>query len=416
MNTGDPGDGRIIDSNRSSWWRGTVAAVLAGGFLFNLGQGVLRPTMPLYLREVFSANYRMVTTIPTVFGAGKWAASLPTGYLLDRLGRPLLMMGGLSLIAGSDVASVMTSAFGVFLGYRALAGVGWAMFGTVATTTMVDLPPVQRRGRAVSLLMIAETFGLLLGSAAGGLLYQGVGVASPSVFEAACMLVGAVLVGRWARPVASRSPAPRGSRDWRPLGAVLRTPGVLVMSVTNAALTAIQTGAIVFLVPLYLVSRGGLGPKAVGVLTSLSVLGRLLALWFGGGVADPGRRMRALTLGLLAYAAVLGSLPLLTHPVALGLWSLAIGAAAGFVAALPTALIGDQVPPPLAGVAIGWLRTMTDTGQILGPLVMGALADAVGLSAPFHFGAALLIAAAWQCRRHARAMSPSAPPPSGEDS
>jgi hypothetical protein len=53
----------------------------------------------------------------------------------------------------------------------------------------------------------------------------------------------------------------------------------------------------------------------------------------------------------------------------------------------------------LHGLAIGWLRTMTDTGQILGPLVMGACADAVDLSAAFHLGAALLLAAAWRCGR-----------------
>jgi hypothetical protein len=70
------------------------AAVLAAAFLFNLGQGVLRPAMPLYLQRTFSANYRMVTLIPVVFGAGKWIANLPTGYLLNRLGRPL-MVGGL---------------------------------------------------------------------------------------------------------------------------------------------------------------------------------------------------------------------------------------------------------------------------------------------------------------------------------
>jgi len=148
-----------------------------------------------------------------------------------------------------------------------------------------------------------------------------------------------------------------------------------------------------------LVDRGGVGPETVGFLVSLNVLGRLLALWLGGSVSDRWGRMRVLIPGLLSYAALLGSLTFLTHPAALGLWSLAIGAAAGFVAALPTALIGDQVPPPLLGVAIGWLRMMTDSGQILGPLVMGALADAVDLSTPFLFGAALLIATAWQCRQ-----------------
>ena len=51
------------------------AAVLAAAFLFNLGQGVLRPSMPLYLQRTFSANYRMVTLIPVAFGAGKWIAN-----------------------------------------------------------------------------------------------------------------------------------------------------------------------------------------------------------------------------------------------------------------------------------------------------------------------------------------------------
>jgi hypothetical protein len=67
--------------------RQVPVAVLAAALLFNLGQGMLRPTLPLYLQQVFAANYQMVTLIPLVFGVGKWAASLPTGYLLDRVER-----------------------------------------------------------------------------------------------------------------------------------------------------------------------------------------------------------------------------------------------------------------------------------------------------------------------------------------
>jgi MFS family permease len=93
----------------------------------------------------------------------------------------------------------------------------------------------------------------------------------------------------------------------------------------------------------------------------------------------------------------------LTGPILLGVCSFAIGATAGFVAAVPTALTSDQVAPPLQGIAIGWIRTMSDSGQIVGPLMMGALADAVDISAPFLMGAALLAGTAWQCRRQARA-------------
>ena len=360
--------------------------------------------MPLYLERSFAANYRMVTMIPVVFGTGKWIANLPTGYLLGRFGRPL-MIGGLLLIALIDVASVAVSHYGLFLGLRGLGGLGWAMFATVATTAVVNPPDARRRGRAVSSLLMSETAGLLLGSAVGGWLFQRVGVAAPFLFEAICMTVAASVVTLWVSRSPETKTTPRRSRDRGLLGSVLRMPGILLMGVVNALLIAIQTGVVVFLLPLYLLKRGGFEPEAVGLLVGLGVLGRLGALWLGGGLSDRWGRMRVLIPGLLIYASILGSLTLLTHPVALGVWSLALGGAAGVVAAVPTALMSDQVPTALHGVAVGWLRTVTDGGQIVGPLVMGALADVVDLSAPFLFGAVLLGVAAWRCARRAKVMA-----------
>ena len=383
-----------------------MTAVLAAAFLFNLGQGVLRPVMPLYLARAFGASYTMVTLIPVVFGAGKWIANLPAGYLLGRFGRALMICGLLTM-ASIDVASVAASRYDVFLGLRGLGGIGWAMFATVGTTALVSGPPARRRGRTVSVLLMTEASGLLLGSASGGWLYQRAGVASPFLFEAACMVVAAITIARWG-DAAVASPAPPTSPDRRRrLGIVLRTPSVVLTSVTSAVLTAIQTGVLVFLFPLHLLERGGLEPEAVGLFVGLSVLGRLGSLWLGGSVADRWGGRRVLIPGLLAYAALLAGVAALTDPVALGISSLAIGAAAGLVAPIPTALTSQAVPLSLQGVAIGWLRTMTDTGQILGPLVMGALADAVDLSAPFLLGALLLAATAYEWRRHAPPVLPA---------
>jgi len=212
------------------------------------------------------------------------------------------------------------------------------------------------------------------------------------------MLLAATLVARWARPPAAQVLGTDGSGDRPRLGEVLRTPGVFGMSLTNAVLTAIQTGVLVFLFPLYLVEHGGLTPQAVGILTSLSIAGRLVALWLGGTVSDRWGRRRVLLGGLFLYGGLLGAVPLLTVSSTLGLVSFTLGAAAGFVAPLPTAVVADRTQPPLQGLAIGWLRTMTDSGQIMGPLVMGACADALGLSAPFGLGAILLLLTAWACR------------------
>src|SRR5207302_9332808 len=42
---------------------------------------------------------------------------------------------------------ILTSSYGVFLALRAMGGVGWAMFATVATTAVVDVPAARRQGR-----------------------------------------------------------------------------------------------------------------------------------------------------------------------------------------------------------------------------------------------------------------------------
>jgi MFS family permease len=380
------------------------AAILAGAFLFNLGQGVLRPALPLYLQRTFAANYRMVTLIPVVFGAGKWIANIPTGYMSIRLGR-LLMIVGLALIAVVDIASVMTSRFHVFLILRGLGGVGWAMFATVATATTAGSSGRRRRGRSLSVLLMSETAGLLLGTAASGWLYQSLGVTSPFLFEAACMLVAAVTVS--GREIVRGRPRPAARRidDSGGMRTVLRTPGVVLMGVTSALLTGLQTGVLVFLFPLYLLSRGRLKPEAVGGVVSLSVLGRLVALWIGGAASDRWGRIRVLIPGLLVYAALLAIAARITQPLLLAACSFGLGAIAGGVAPIPTALTSDLVEAHLQGVAMGWLRMMTDGGQIVGPLLMGMVADLVDLSAPFLCGAALLTAAAWFCHRRARAVT-----------
>jgi MFS family permease len=358
--------------------------VLAAAFLFNLGQGVLRPSLPLFLQEVFAANYRMVTMIPVVFGAGRWVANLPTAYLLDRAGRRTLALGGLLVIAVSDLACVAVRIYGFFLALRAVAGAGWAMFGTIATITVVDRSEAERRGRGVGSLLMTETSGLLIGSAVGGWVYEGLGVASPFVFEAGCMLAAALVVASYRTAALDPDHAGRASAPGpRGLAGVLRMPVVLLMSVTNAALTAIQTGVIVFLFPLYVVQHAGLPPSALGWIVSLNVLGRLGGLWLGGKASDRHGPMAVLVPGLLGYGLLLAALAFFAHPVLLALWSLMVGAAGGLVAGLPTVVIGDQVAPPLRGVAIGWLRTITDGGFLVGPLAMGAIADSVGLVAPF---------------------------------
>jgi hypothetical protein len=87
----------------------------------------------------------------------------------------------------------------------------------------------------------------------------------------------------------------------------------------------------------------------------------------------------------------------------LALWSALIGAASGFVAGLPTAIAADSVARDVQGIAVASLLAATDAGMLIGPLVMGTLADVVGLSAPFIGSGILLAALAAWCATSRRA-------------
>jgi predicted MFS family arabinose efflux permease len=273
------------------------------------------------------------------------------------------------------------------------------MFATVATTAMVSR--AGSRGRAISRLLIAETLGLLVGSAAGGSLYASGGPTSPFVLEASCMLMAALVVAWFGIPATAAPASVAVTPPRATFGAVRRVPGFFLMCSTNAALTGIQTGALVFLFPLYLVERGTVSPQSVGYLIALSVLARLVALWFAGRLSDRRVRMSRLPLGLAVLGLFLGTFVVVKGPALLGIWSVLLGGAAGFVAGLPTTIIGDSVDPSLHGIAVAWLRMATDAGMLLGPLVMGQVADAIDLTAPFVLAGIMSCALAWACHRHA---------------
>jgi predicted MFS family arabinose efflux permease len=384
---------RIADAG----WNGRESGIVTAAFLFNIGQGVLRPSLPLYLRDIFAANYRMVTLIPVVFGAGKWAANLPTGYLLDRLGRRRLMVTGLLVIAACDVASTAIADYITFLVARACAGGGWAMFATVATTALVSR--AESRGRTISVLLMAETLGLLVGTAAGGALYTHGRPTSPFLFEAGCMLIAAAAVGWFRVP---QTPPRRVTSSHRKTKTQLGTvPSFILMCCSNATLAGIQTGVMVFLFPLYLAERAAMSPEKVGYLVAVGVVGRLTALWLAGRIRHQRARISMLALGLVSFGLLLGTFVIVKGSVLFTVWSLLMGGTGGFVAGLPTTIIGDRVDPSRHGAAVAWLRTATDAGMLVGPLVMGQLADALDLTAPFVLAGIISCALATACYRQA---------------
>ena len=101
--------------------------------------------------------------LSTVLLLGLAAASLPVGYLADRLRRRRLLAMGFAVWSMATVATGLARSYDQIQLARALVGVGSATFEVVALTILMDLFPRAVRARALAVFLLAVPIGAALG-------------------------------------------------------------------------------------------------------------------------------------------------------------------------------------------------------------------------------------------------------------
>jgi MFS family permease len=146
-------------------------------------------------------------------------------------------------------------------------------------------------------------------------------------------------------------------------------------------------GVQVTLVPLSVVEVLARPPSWSGSALTLSAAGTALTLVLGGRMADEKGRAVSVRTGLTI--TVVGTLGLgftTALPAFLGA-SLLVGVGAGLTYPATHATVGDVLstrsPAGGHGAALAGFQMVGDIGAILGPLLAGLAADAVGYAAAF---------------------------------
>lgn len=156
---------------------------------------------------------------------------------------------------------------------------------------------------------------------------------------------------------------------------MVRSRDFVALSIVTMSIFLTRTAGRQTLVPLLSVSRLGMSPGALGaVFSAMSVLNMLLitpaafaADRFGRkAVIVPGGAL--LTAGLLIYA---GADTYTTFFLA----SLVLALGQGIDGPAPAAYAVDIAPEEVRGLAMGLFRTSGDFGFVVGPPLLGLLAD-----------------------------------------
>jgi MFS family permease len=357
-------------------------AVVLAVFLDLLGFGIVVPQLPLAAAR-FTTSGLVIGAVVATDSLLSFLLAPAWGRLSDRIGRrPVILLGLLGSAIAYSVFGLAASLAVLFLA-RILSGSLGATVN-VAQAALADTTPPEQRSRAMG--MIGAAFGLAftIGPALGGIASKR-GESAPGLLAAGICLVNFLLAA-----ILVRESRTRRAQDW---GARAHVPRAALL-VTFAATLAFTTMYVVF----QQYGTQVLGLTRAGISYAFTLVGIVSVLVQGRLVRRLAPRVGELRLvawggGLMA--AGLALLPLLaalpTHGAAqvggIGLSIVLLSAGFSLVGPCVAGFVSRTTPPDDQGRVLGTLQSIGSGARIIGPPMLGALADSGGFAAAFGLSA-----------------------------
>ncbi|MEO5576916.1 MAG: MFS transporter [Gaiellaceae bacterium] len=344
--------------------------------------GALAPLIPGYADE-FGLSKTGAGLLVASFGAGALLGGIPGGLAAARWGPKAAVVAGLALLAASSVA------FAVAEGPWAL-GVARLVQGFSSTTTwagalawLTVATPRERRGELIGTAFGAAVFGAILGPMFGAI--------ADAVSVRVCFVAVGVVAAALAAWAATR---PAATPEQQAPGSVARAfaDHRFLAGLWLNTLPAWLFGTLVVLVPLRL-DDGGFTPFAIGAVFLAAGLVETVVNPLLGRFSDRRGRLLPIRIALAASVTVALAFAFARDPYPVA--ALAILAAISFGAFYTPgmALVSDRAETAGLSQAIGFgiMNTAWALGNMTGPALAGAVAEAAGDAVPYLLAAALCL-------------------------
>ncbi len=354
-----------------------------------LGLFMILPVLSLFAEQLQGSTPLLIGLAISVYGLSQAILQIPFGLLSDRFGRKKIIVCGLLLFAaGSIVAALATTIYGVLLG-RALQGSGAIAAAIMAL--VADLTQEVHRTKAMALIgvsigasfAIAITLGPVVAGFAG---VQGI------FWLTAVLALLAIVVLLLLVPTPEKSKLHRDAEAVpAQFGDVLKNVDLLRLDFGILVLHLILTASFV-IIPLLLRDAGLLPDRHWQVYLPVMLVAMLMIVPFII-LAEKKQKMKAVFLGAIVTLVLADFGFIRFHGSVIGI-SVCLGLFfCGFnllEATLPS-LVSKTAPSDLRGTAMGVYSSCQFLGAFLGGAVGGGLYGGYGVTAVFLFcaGAAL---------------------------
>lgn len=364
-----------------------LKVLIASAFVIAIGFGLVSPVLPAYARS-FDVGVAAASVVVSVFAFFRLLFAPVGGALVTRLGERPVYVTGLLLVAASSLATAFAQSYAQLLVFRGLGGIGSTMFTISAMALLVRLAPPTMRGRVSSSYASSFLIGGTLGPVLGGALAT-FGLRLPFIVYAAALVVAALVVavqlsGTRLRPVDAATQGPPMQ-----LREALGDAAYRASLASGFANGWCNFGVRVAVLPQFAVAVHD-ETWVAGVALALAALGTALTLQVAGRVADSVGRRPLVIVGLVVTAIGLGLIGLSGDLVLLLVLSALSGVGSGLVNPGQQATVADVVGADRSGgTVLSTFQMAQDAGAILGPVLVGLVADRAGYD--WAFGVTALV-------------------------
>ena len=355
---------------------------------------VLAAVFPL-LKTEWALSDAQLGALTSVVALTVGVLTLPLSILADRFGRRRAILCMAVVWSLATLASALATGYGQLLLARVFVGAGEAAYGSVGLAVVLSVFPAHRRAALAGTFTAGSFFGSALGVALGGALAVRYGwrwsVAATAVIGLVLALLYRQVIteGRLAaHEVTEPSTGSAPGRTGRSRLVSLLSPPAVRYAYVGGGLQLFVGGTLLAWLPSYLHRDYGLTVGAAAGLASLLLLGMAVGMIACGLLTDRLARAAPARTWTTAMGYAAASMLLLGVGFSLspGAAQLAlIGAGAFFAAGTNgpvSALVADLTPASVRASAFGVLALCFNLlGLSTGPLVVGVLADRLGLSA-----------------------------------
>src|SRR6266542_545234 len=361
---------------RRYWYLGILALC---GFVTSFGAHIVATNLPAYA-ETVGAGAFMIGLLIGVYDFAELFAKPVAGFIADRRGMKLTLLAGLAIfILGTLLFLVISPT--LLLLVRFIQGLGAAALSTVSIT-LVAKYFTTRRGQAFGIYNAIKGAGYVIAPALGGYLAHSYGFSMIFVVSAAVGVVALLL--SFLLPRDREEHAELADDDdalsLKQFFTIFKEPRLLpiyAVIVINMFLVGILFGFL----PVYLYAIG-YTPLQSGTVVSIATRSYLLVQPLAGSLADRVAVRTTVIIGLLLAALAIIAVTFTTG-VPLLITVIVAGFGIGTVWTNSDTMVSKLATQNQLGASIGAAQSFKEFGDMIGPLLIGALTEFFGVRVGF---------------------------------